>query len=1324
MDHVVRGVYRFVTSILRRCDQRPLKAPSCKLLLILVILSFLPANLSLALDGESKRVLLLNSYHKGYAWSDNIVSGVDSVFLQHGHVDLHVEYMDTKQHFSQFYLEQLKGIYVEKYGRSRFDAIIVSDDNAFNFLLANREDLFPGVPAVFCGINDFDESRIAGHYEITGVNEAPDFKGTLEVSLRLRPKTGRVILVSDQTTTGKIHLGMFLEATKYFNSTVEFEILDSCTMSELRDELETLDQSSIVILLSYAREPTGQTIGVWDSTKLIVGHSDVPVFTCWDFLVINGILGGKVVSGFEQGRAAAEIVERILGGTSAGDIPIIRESPNVYMFDYEAMSRFGIDESDLPSGSVILNKPTSFYSRYWLSLWIAAIFMLLQSVSIAWLLYSGRQRRSTRRLIENHAEFLRALIDTIPSPFFYKDLQGKYLGCNRLFSQFILGREEKDFIGLTVRDLPEIIPSELAESYEERDRELFEKKTLLTYESIAQCADGERREFIVSKALFRDTSGNPGGIVGIMTDLSDLRSAESALRESEQRFRDISDNAMEWIWEVNSGGIYTYSSPVVEKILGFSPDEILGKHFSDFFLPEDREELKKAAQRVFGRKESFREFLNMNVHKSGERVLLSTSGVPILDEAGELLGYRGADIDVTERIRASESLRIQRDLGIELGKTTSIRESLERLLEAALKLEGIDAGGIYIANEAATGLKMVCHRAISDDYVAAVLNIGSGDDLAKLARGGTAIFGSPMEVAPDLIEAVRKEGFYSVGAVPIHHEGRIFGLFCIGSHSLFGVPESSQDALETIAAHTGDVVARLKVEEALRQSEDKYRCIFNMVTIGLVIYDLDGKIVSANPAACQMYGYSLEEITCLTGKDVVHPDYWYLLEGGLAGSDGTNKFATKESVDVRKDGTTFEVEISGSSFYLDGRTHLLAVIKDITERKLAEQEKRKFETRLQQAQKLESLGVLAGGIAHDFNNLLTAILGNADLALAEISPVSPARDSLETIEKTSRRAAELCKQMLAYSGKGRFLIKFLNLSEVVEEMAHLLEVSVSKKALLRYNFAENLPSIKADPTQIRQVIMNLITNASEAIGKRSGVISITTGVVECDRDYLRSSFLDEELPEGLYVSLEVSDTGCGMDAETANKIFDPFFTTKFTGRGLGLAAVLGIVRGHSGAIKVYSESGKGTTFKVLFPAAAQAAEATTESTSEVANWRGEGVVLLAEDEESVRVTGKNMLQKAGFKVLAAANGEEAIKIFREHSQQIVCVLLDLTMPRKGGDEVFRELRRIRHDVRVIMMSGYNEQDVTNRFAGKDLAGFIQKPYRYVDLVTELRKTLG
>lgn len=398
-------------------------------------------------------------------------------------------------------------------------------------------------------------------------------------------------------------------------------------------------------------------------------------------------------------------------------------------------------------------------------------------------------------------------------------------------------------------------------------------------------------------------------------------------------------------------------------------------------------------------------------------------------------------------------------------------------------------------------------------------------------------------------------------------------------------------------------------------------------------------------------------------------------------------------------------------------------ITDVTERKRAEEERRRLEEQVQHAQKLESLGVLAGGIAHDFNNLLVGILGNVDLALDDIPNDSPALDSLRGIETAAKRAADLTRQMLAYSGKGRFVVEALDLNHVVQEMTRLLEVSISKKAVIKYDFAEDLPRVEADSAQIRQVVMNLITNASEAIGDQSGVISISTGSMFCGRNYLRGAYLNEDLSEGRYVHLEVADTGCGMNAETQQRIFDPFFTTKFTGRGLGLAAVQGIIRGHSGALMLYSEPGRGTTFKVLLPALTHPVAKRAHFPSAEEDWRHEGTVLLVDDDEIVRMVAARMLETAGFDVLTAAGGPEALDIYRRRANEISCVVLDMTMPEMDGEDVFRELRRIRDDVCVVLSSGYNEQEVIRRFAGREFGGFVQKPYERAQLLQAMRKAM-
>jgi signal transduction histidine kinase/ActR/RegA family two-component response regulator len=426
---------------------------------------------------------------------------------------------------------------------------------------------------------------------------------------------------------------------------------------------------------------------------------------------------------------------------------------------------------------------------------------------------------------------------------------------------------------------------------------------------------------------------------------------------------------------------------------------------------------------------------------------------------------------------------------------------------------------------------------------------------------------------------------------------------------------------------------------------------------------------------------------------------------------------------LRKDGVEIPVEIALSSIETDEGVLVMAVIVDITRRKQAEQERLKLEQKMLQAQKLESLGVLAGGIAHDFNNLLTGILGNADLAMIEMSPVSPARSSIEDIQHSSIRAADLCRQMLAYSGKGKFVVKPLSLNEVITETTHLLQLSISKAITMNYNLHRELPAIEADQTQMRQVIMNLVTNASEAIGDKNGMITISTGAMECDRRYLSETFSDHELPEGLYVYVEVADTGNGIKREDLKKIFAPFYTTKLTGRGLGLAALPGIIRGHKGAIKVYSEVGRGTSFKIIFPSSDKPALEAIRDAHPEKEMKGFGKIVIIDDEESVRTVIRRALEKVGFLVLTAQDGREGLQLLQAHADARL-VFLDLTMPHMSGEEVLRRLRRIRSELPIILTSGYNEQELSSRFAAKGLAEFMQKPVRLKVLYEKVQNVLS
>lgn len=398
------------------------------------------------------------------------------------------------------------------------------------------------------------------------------------------------------------------------------------------------------------------------------------------------------------------------------------------------------------------------------------------------------------------------------------------------------------------------------------------------------------------------------------------------------------------------------------------------------------------------------------------------------------------------------------------------------------------------------------------------------------------------------------------------------------------------------------------------------------------------------------------------------------------------------------------------------------VSRDITERKRAEEENRKLHAQMQHAQKLESLGVLSGGIAHDFNNLLMGILGHTGLALMELPPDSAAWTHLKQVETVALRATELTNQMLAYSGKSTFVVKPINLSKLVREMGTLLEVSISSKVKLDFKCPDDIPAIEGDPAQIRQVVMNLITNASDAIGDMKGAISLITGVADLDSHYLATCYLGDKLPSGKYVFAEVVDTGCGMDASVRDRIFDPFFTTKVKGRGLGLAAVLGIVRGHRGTIKVYSEVGKGTDFRVLFPASEKAAVIEPAAKTTKPRMSFSGSVMVIDDDEVVRAVTTQILKKLGFVPKIASDLNDAMKEC-ESITDLKVIMLDVSLPEIGVEAALAEVKKRFSCVPILLVSGYNEQTATVNLRVGSFEGFLQKPFSAEALVDKLQEVL-
>lgn len=515
-----------------------------------------------------------------------------------------------------------------------------------------------------------------------------------------------------------------------------------------------------------------------------------------------------------------------------------------------------------------------------------------------------------------------------------------------------------------------------------------------------------------------------------------------------------------------------------------------------------------------------------------------------------------------------------------------------------------------------------------------------------------------------------------------------------------------------------DITEMKSLINTLNETMSLLKTLLDSAPIGVIAINENDRIEFWNKASEEILGWSIDDVFSKPINDFI-PE----IKNYISQCEDTHPLSEVEITEKNKRGDLLTLRMIHRLVRFPNREPLILILfRDISEFKKIQREKEQFQEQFQHTQKLESLGVLSSSIAHDFNNILMAIMGHTELAKEEINNPSAISNYLLSIEESIKSAGELCRQLLIFTGKKQQPHQPCDLNQLLKEMEHLLKVSISKKILLNIELDTHLPLIEGEVGQLRSVILNLVINASDAIGNRSGVIRIKTGTIDLTESYIRTTWFQEGLEQKNYVFLEVSDNGCGMSPEIISKIFDPFFTTKDFGRGLGLATIMGILRAHNGTIKVYSEVGKGSTFKLLFPSINNTIQQKHEI-EETTSWQGKGLILLADDEPVVLQVTQKMLEKLGLEVVVARDGREALILFKEYKNKLSSVILDITMPHLDGTDVARVIRSELPNIPIFLSTGFSKHSINEKEIDYPIQGFLTKPYNLNTLIKSLKEYL-
>ena len=865
------------------------------------------------------------------------------------------------------------------------------------------------------------------------------------------------------------------------------------------------------------------------------------------------------------------------------------------------------------------------------------------------------------------------LVDNLSEGVAILDEEGRFLFVNAACGH-IFGMEPEGLLGRIMLDM-------VAPEFRQRHARQIQTRGMERDESFELeilRPDGSLRWIAIREAPRTDSSGRFAGSVASFFDITQHRRALEALQQSEIRFRRLVEMLPQGLVTYQDGRI-TYSNPAASAITRTDPKEAVGRPILDYIHPSSWSAIRDR----FARMLQGEDVPSMDyIFRRGDGTEVQVEAHAQILEGGDHPVMISVFTDLTRRLEMEQAIRIS--------------EERFRVLAEQTQLLVYD-------------YDLAADRAVWAGPVELLLG-QVPENFFSHASWDSHIHPEDRKMANEELVRCRES------LLPYHVEYRIRkadgSYLWIEDHGIF-IPGPDGSAARMLGT-LHDISERYAAALALKESEELYRSVIEQAQEMIFLVDLDTMaIVQTNQAFHRILGYPQSLLPGLTLYDIVEADRG-TVDSNIEAVKQRGSTAIGRRLYRHADGTTRQVEVTGSILRSGGRNLMVVLARDITERLATERA-------LQQSQKLESLGILAGGIAHDFNNLLTAMMGNLSLAQLKSHASAPSWPYMDAIGKTLQRAADLTRQMLAYSGKGRFVTKVVDLNHTVEEMTHLLSVSISKNILLEFDFEKGLPPLEVDPAQLQQVVMNLVTNASDAIGDKAGTIRIATSLVDLSVDRITRDFPAQAIEPGPHLLLEVCDSGSGMDEETLQRIFEPFFTTKTQGRGLGLSAMLGILRGHRAGIRIISATGLGTSFFIYFPAKAGAV-ADTAAARANSTVVPVGGVLVVDDEPEIRDSIVEQFRILGFgMVFEASDGADALEIYKARRSEISLVFMDLTMPRMNGKEAYRTLRNMDPTLPIILTSGFNQEPDLE--GDERPAAFLQKPFDFRQLRTMVMQTL-